>query len=84
MGRLAAEDHDAERARALFEMAIEADPGNPYPMVNLATLDLVERKIDDADTRLEQAARVAPDLNVVQRLRARVDYLQALDDDPER
>lgn len=84
MGRLAAEDHDPARARALFQMAIEADPDNPYPMVNLATLDMVERKIDDADARLHEAARVAPELKVVQRLQARVDYLQTLDHHPDQ
>ncbi|MEM6991924.1 MAG: tetratricopeptide repeat protein [Myxococcota bacterium] len=76
LGRLAADDHDPAAARGLFERAVAANANNPYPMVNLATLAMLGRNLDEADALLQSATRVAPELVVVARLRRRLGYLR--------
>ncbi len=76
LGRIAADEHDPAAARVLFERAVRADATNPYPLVNLATLAMLHRRLDEAQSLLNVATTAAPELEVVRRLQQRLDYLR--------
>jgi len=82
LGRIAADNHDAAAAERRFEQARVADPRNPYPMVNLATLAMLGRRFDDAQALLSTALEASPDLAVARRLQARLQYLRERQDTP--
>jgi Flp pilus assembly protein TadD len=53
---------DLKAARAAFEKASEADPGNPDGWVNLGRVSVQEGDMDRARTVLEKALSLSPDL----------------------